>query len=166
VAIPGLLTIADLERAGATTTKISDTETLVCGTAGCVCMQALDCPGGNCITLAANLAGFRKALARTTDPTVSCELADTGRFCDLSYFRFEGDLYRLETRYFGPDGRLVGQNNATDYPAYCGGKAQRRFRGRVPDCEKRARDVKLICAVPELRRQAGQLPNPKGFILK
>jgi hypothetical protein len=160
-----LLTIADLEHAGATTTKISDTETLLCGKSGCMCMKELDCAGDECITLAENLDVFRKALARDTH-RVYCELADTGRFCDLSYFRFEGDIYRWEVRYFGTDGRLVGQSNATDYDEYCEGKATRQFMGRLPDCAMQPRDVELICSQPEYRATAGRLANPRELALE
>ncbi len=161
-----LLTIADLERAGATTTKISDTETLVCGPndGECVCMKDLSCSGTSCITLAANLDGFKQALKRDTNP-VYCELADTGQFCDLSYFRFEGDIYRWETRYFGPDGHLVGQTNATDYPEYCGGKAMRQFTGRIPDCSMQPRKVEKICADPRFAARVGKLGNPREFVM-
>lgn len=158
-----LLTIADLHAAGITFSYVSATETLACDPdGGCTCIAQLDC-NGECITLAENLATFRKALARDHRP-VYCELADTGRFCDLSYFRFEGDIHRIETRYFDAAGKLVAQTNSTDYPEYCGGKSLRRIRGRVVDCPAKPREVDVICAEPRFRGRAGMLPNPKSWL--
>jgi len=181
-----LLGSEDFAAAGKTLTKISDSETLVCApsalgapganetaeqrqvrelgeVSSCFCLKQLDCKSDDCFTLQSNLDGFRAALARDTE-TVLCELADTGKFCDLSYFRFEGDIYRFEVRYFGADGRLLGQSNATDYPEYCEGRAMRQFTGRVPDCKMQPRDVEVICADPRYRDQAGKLTNPRAWI--
>jgi hypothetical protein len=33
-------------------------------------------------------------------------------------------------RYFGVDGRLIGQRNGTDYGEFCGGKANLQYAGR------------------------------------
>ncbi|HEX4416621.1 MAG TPA: hypothetical protein VH165_01925 [Kofleriaceae bacterium] len=159
-----LLTVADLAAAGAKITKISDTESLVCGTSGCICMKDLACGTKGCVTLADNLAAFRKALARDTQP-VYCEIADTGQFCDLSYFRFEGDIDRWETRFFDASGQLVAQRNGTDYPAYCGGKAHLQVAGRIPDCAMKPRHVELICAQRNFKSKAGVLPNPRELVL-
>lgn len=156
----------DFETAGKTLTRISDTETLVCppgSESECFCLKQLDCAAGGCITLQENLAAFRTALKRDYE-RVSCELADTGKYCDLDYFRFEGDIYRLEVRYFGHDGRLLGQSNATDYPEYCEGKAMHQFEGQVPDCKMQPRDVEVICSDPRYRDRAGKLMNPRDWV--
>lgn len=161
-----LLTADDFERAGYILSKVSETETLVCPKgldavpSSCVCLADLGCTGAECLTLTKNLEAFRAALARDHE-TVLCELADTGRYCDLAFFRFMGDIHRSEVRYFGADGRLVAQTNATDYPEYCEGKAIRQVAGRVPDCTMQTRDVEIICADERYRGQAGELVNPK-----
>ncbi|MFT3696649.1 MAG: hypothetical protein QM831_26145 [Kofleriaceae bacterium] len=135
-------------------------ETLVCNaTQSCVCMVELECPAGGCLTLAHNLDQFDRALHSDTT-TVSCELADTGTLCDGSYFRFEGDIYRWETRYFDASGHAIGQRNATDDPEYCGGQASTRFIGAQPRCAK-ATNVKTICTD---HQHDHPLRNPRALL--
>lgn len=136
--------VAELASLGYTTKPAGKGETVVCGTWSCVCLAELACEGP-CITLRDSLAAFKEALARTSGNIVSCDLADTGTLCGLSYFRFEGDIYRFETRYFGADGRLIGQRNVTDYGEYCNGASNVLFKGAVPSCPSGPRDVKVIC---------------------
>jgi hypothetical protein len=149
---------------GITITTVGDGETLACQHGACVCLTELRCKG-ECITLARNLEGFEQALRGNADGReVNCELADTGKLCDISYFRFEGDIYRLEDRYFDATGHLVGQRNSTDYNQYCGGKAHVRFMGAVPDCRERARDVRLLCT--DHRRAVTPLGNPMERLMR
>jgi len=157
-----LLGADDLAARGATVKKINDHESLVCGD-DCICLTDLGCEGGECMTLDQNLAIFRKALDRDYH-TVDCNLADIGKLCDLQYFRFDGDIYRYEIRYFGPDGRLVGQSNTTDYPEYCEGQAMRQFSGRIPDCKMKPWDVEIICSEDSYRNEAGWFQRPLGFV--
>ena len=138
---PSAAIAARLAARGYTIEALSPTETLACGAGGCVCLADLECDG-SCITLEENLAVF--ADARKTG-TVDCEIADTGKLCDFSFFRFEGDVYRWEQRYFAPSGRLAGIRNVTDYPAWCGGRARAQFTGIVPDCGQAPREVKVLC---------------------
>ena len=151
--------VAALEAKGYKVKPVKGGETLVCGSQGCACFAALDCHGP-CITLERNLAIFDEARKSPTHP-VMCELADTGTLCGQKYFRFEGDIYRLETRYFGADGRLVGQRNATDYAEYCDHQAMVRFEGAVPDCAA-ATDVTTICTD---HQHDHPLPNPRSLVL-
>jgi hypothetical protein len=129
---------------GATITRLPGGDALACNAYRCVCLAELHCDG-ECITLAHNLDGFTRALAGTEGRTVRCELADTGRLCDASYFQFDGDIYRFEDRYFDATGHLIGQRNATDFGEYCDGRANIRVMGAVPACREPARDVKVIC---------------------
>lgn len=156
--------IARLEARGAKVTHLADGQTLVCPQhAHCVCLTELHCDG-ECITLAKNLDIFQRALRGEGKGSVSCEIADTGKLCDTSYFRFEGDIYRWEDRYFDASGHLIGQRNGTDYPEYCGGKAGTRIMGAVPDCKSPARDVKRICNDDE-NANAPPLGNPMERLL-
>ncbi len=154
-----------LTTAGYQLTPLDGGETLACNqkTGACICLTELRCEG-DCITLENNLEVFRQALARGPDDRmVTCELADTGKQCDTSYFRFEGDIYRLEYRYFDSTGRLVGQRNATDYPEYCNGRAIAEFAGAIPDCREPARDVKTICSDHSHEHAMG---NPMDDLLR
>lgn len=154
--------LAQLAGRGYTITKLDGGDALACdANGGCICLTELHC-NGECITLDHNLAVFREALARTEGRTVTCELADTGKLCDTSFFRFEGDIYRLEYRYFDASGRLVGQRNATDYPEYCGGRAMAQFAGSIPDCSDPPRDVRTICSDHE---HDHPMPNPLEDLL-
>jgi len=153
--------VTELASLGYTTKRAGKGEAVVCGTRGCVCLAELACEGP-CITLQDNLAAFKEALARTSGNTVSCELADTGKLCGLSYFRFEGDIYRLETRYFGADGRLIGQRNTTDYNEYCNGASHVRFEGAVPSCPSGPRDVTVICTDHQHDRA---VRDPRGDLM-
>lgn len=136
--------------------------TLVCSADSCVCLVDLDCAGTGCITLDENLDAFRDALGGKGGAQVSCELADTGRLCDGSYFRFEGDIYRYEDRYFGADGHLIGMKTSTDYTEYCHGRAMYQFAGTIPDCAKPATDVKVLCSENGRNRPIG---NPMELLL-
>jgi hypothetical protein len=64
------------------------------------------------------------------------------------YFDFEGDVDRHELRWFDAAGRLVGQRNQTDHPAYCGGKTRKMLLGRVPRCEVMTRQT-ILCGKTE-----------------
>jgi len=153
-----------LTTAGYQLTPLESGDTLACSqkTGGCICLTELRCKG-ECITLDHNLDVFRQALERGPDDRmVTCELADTGKQCDTSYFRFEGDIYRLEYRYFDSAGRLVGQRNATDYPEYCDGKAMAQFAGAIPDCREPAREVKTVCTD---HAHEHAMPNPMDDLL-
>ena len=146
--------VAELAAKGYRTSAAGPGETLVCGQHACACLAELACKG-DCITLAKNLEIFKQAQG------VSCELADTGALCGGSYFRFEGDIYRLERRYFGADGRLSGQRNATDYPEYCGGKAMYRYEGDIPNCAQTT-NVTTLCTDHHHDRP---LPNPRDDLM-
>lgn len=150
---------------GATIKQLASGDTLACSPHGaCICLTELQCKG-ECITLAKNLAVFEQALNGDNDGrSVSCEIADTGRLCDASYFRFEGDIYRWEDRFFDAGGHLIGQRNATDYPEYCDGQANIRFMGAAPDCSAPARDVKRICS-DAANRERPPLGNPLADLL-
>ncbi len=132
-------------------------ETVVCSANNCVCLAELECGAGPCITLEKNLAVF-DAARKSKDRPVDCELADTGTSCDGSFFRFEGDIYRLETRFFDKSGALIGQRNATDNFEYCGGKARVRYMGAQPRCAA-ATNVKTICTDHKHDRP---LPDPRA----
>jgi hypothetical protein len=148
---------------GIAITPVGDGEALACRDGACVCLAELRCKG-ECITLAHNLEVFERALRGDTDGGgVTCEVAGTGKLCDTSYFRFEGDIHRIEDRYFDATGHLVGQRNSTDYNEYCGGKAHVRFMGAVPDCRERARDIRLICT--DHRHDATPLGNPMDRLM-
>jgi hypothetical protein len=155
---------AVLAAKGYTVTNADPDETLVCNgpDGGCICLVDLGCEGTSCMTLDENLDVFKDALAAKGDVQVTCELADTGTLCDGSYFRFEGDIYRLEVRYFGADGHLIGQRNATDYTAYCHGRAMYQFAGTIPDCAAPATDVQILCSDGHHERP---LQNPMEFLL-
>jgi hypothetical protein len=153
---PTAALVGRLAAQGYAITPIDAGETLACGRrGGCVCLRELVCTGA-CDTLDENVRAFTDALA-SPDRDVACELADTGKLCDFSYFRFEGDVDRWEQRYFGPNGRLAGIRNATEEPAYCGGRARAMFTGLVPDCGQAARDVTIICSD---KRHEAPVMNP------
>jgi hypothetical protein len=128
---------------------ISPEETLACDKGGsCVCLRELDCCDSctseagedgkkQCISLEKNLEVFRKELESKGDSQVLCELGETGTCGPFTYFEFMGGIHQYELRYFGPDGRLVGQRNYTDYRAYCGRRTNRVFMGRIPACRER-----------------------------
>jgi hypothetical protein len=161
---PRVALAAALAAKGFTVDNTHPDETLVCnGTdGGCVCLVDLGCDGPSCMTLDENLDIFRDALGAKGNVRVTCELADTGRLCDGSYFRFEGDIYRFEDRYFGPDGRLIGQRNATDYPEYCHRRAMFQYAGTIPDCATPPTDVQILCSDKHHERP---LRNPMEILL-
>jgi hypothetical protein len=148
---------ARLHARGYTVEPLASGETLACGRGGCVCLADLACDGG-CMTAETNLAVF--AAAHRTG-TVACGRAERGKLCDFSFFRFEGDLYRSEQRYFASSGRLVGIREVTEVPHWCGGRARARFTGLVPDCGQAPRDVTVVCddarAYPAVGNPAAQL---------
>lgn len=155
--------VSRLAAHGFTITPVESGESLACNARGaCVCLSELAC-GNDCITLAHNLEVFEAARRGEDERSVTCELADTGKLCDTSYFRFEGDIYRWEDRYYDASGRLIGQKNATDDDEYCGGKTNVRFMGAVPDCREHARDVHLICSDGHTDRTP--LGNPMDRLL-
>ncbi|MFT3696650.1 MAG: hypothetical protein QM831_26150 [Kofleriaceae bacterium] len=139
--------IAELVAKGYTATPTKNSsETLVCKGEACACMAELRCKGG-CPTLKQNLAVFDKALNHPSDDrTVDCDIAETGEICGDAFFRFEGDIHRIERHYFDANGVMIGKvDNADDYFPYCGGKARVRFMGAQPRCAKPT-NVKQLCS--------------------
>lgn len=153
--------VADLVAKGFKAKAAGTGETLVCNKdGGCVCLVELSCKGP-CITLEKNLAAFKQALhpPPDSDRSVDCEIADTGMLCEGSFFRFQGDMYRDETRYFDKAGNLIGQYNTSgDSFEYCGGKARVRYMGAQPRCEKPSA-VKTICSDG---KKHAPVPDPRG----
>lgn len=130
--------------------KLNDRQKLLCSKGNdkdCVCIEDLKCnePNSNCIKFKNNIDIFRSAVADGQDGrTVSCERAEIGVCGNLQYFRFDGDNYLRELRWFDMKDNLVAQRNSTDYFAYCNGKARTRFMGKIPKCSGVMRQ-ELIC---------------------
>lgn len=141
---------------------------LVCGdgenTASCVCLEPLACGKqgrSGCLNLQQNVEVFRASLvAKDSGRRVDCRRAEVGSCGAFRYFAFNGDIQRDELSWFDASGALVAARSATDYPAFCGGKARIRFQGRVPDCGPMTRD-ELICGTGD-----HPLPRPIEDVLK
>jgi hypothetical protein len=140
-----------LRALGLQLTAVSDTQTLLCSANNphCMCTQALSCTGAECPNFAHNISVFRKALSQPQgDRTVDCVRAEIGQCGSFKYFHFIGDIHRNEVRWFDANGQLIGQQNSTDYSAYCQNRALKVFYGQIPICENPTR-VELICGDAE-----------------
>lgn len=124
----------EVRRLAAKVTTLKGGRLLVCGdaetTANCVCLEPLPCGKDDkdgkdgCLTLERNLEVFRSGLAgKEKSRKVDCRHAEVGSCGAFRYFAFNGDIERNDLRWFDASGGLVAARSATDYPAYCGGKA-------------------------------------------
>ena len=112
--------------------------TLVCG-ADCVCLNSSVQPGpGGEVLHARSTTSTDFPGARPRRRPVSCEIADTD--FDLSYFRFEGDIYRWET--------LLRRRRSPDRTAQRDGlrrvlrrQSEPPVRRQIFDCKAAARDA-------------------------
>lgn len=158
----------EVRRLAARVTKMKGGHLLVCGdvdnASNCVCLEPLACGKGGrgeCVNLQQNLDIFRASLAgKDKGRRVDCRRAEVGSCGTFRYFAFNGDIARDDLSWFDSSGALVAARSATDYPAFCGGKARIRFQGRVPNCGPMKRD-ELICGTDD-----HPLPRPIEDVLK
>jgi hypothetical protein len=116
--------------------------------ADCICLEPLPCEGNNtCIKFADNVGALEEALKKPGKNTLFCQYADIGMCGDFRYLNFAGDMQRREMRWFNAAGTLVGQRNATDYPAYCNGMSKVLYQGKIPKCAVSVQE-RSICGEP------------------
>jgi Leucine-rich repeat (LRR) protein len=153
VTAEGFHSLEDLKRLGASVSQIDERRSLVCDASReqCLCHEATACDPviERCSTFAENIAEFKKALARTSGRTVTCNRAEVGRCGSLRYFYFNGDIYRDEMRWFDDKGQRVGMRSSTDYAKYCEGRVRTRWAGAIPKCTALVRDELICGSAPE-----------------
>jgi hypothetical protein len=140
-----LYSAKELEAAGLQFDQVERVSWTACDGHRCACFEPQICTlPEDCLSLERNLDQFRKALAEPNQRTVSCVRAEVGRCGEFRYFYFAGDIDRYEQRWFDASGKLVGQRNWTDYPAYCGRRTNTAYSGFLPKCAEMKQE-ELLC---------------------
>lgn len=142
----------DWQASGWRVTGLDGNHRMACDPTGqrCVCLEPLPCGGDRpCANFEENVSAFRAALRdKGKGRRVSCDRAEIGQCGNFRYFHFAGNIDRNETRWFDANDRLVAQRNRTDFPAYCGNRAELRLMGTLPRCAEMVQ-TELLCGTPK-----------------